>query len=43
MAHNNLYGVFILGVSIKYEFTFVFLGTIVAYTSERLTMGADSR
>ena len=35
-AHMNLYGVFILGVNIKYGLSFVFLGSKVAYTSERV-------
>ena len=32
----NLYGVFILGVNIKYGLSFVSLGSKVAYTSERV-------
>ena len=39
-THNGqirrVYGIFILGVNIKYGFCFAFLGSKVAYTGERV-------
>ena len=41
--NKDLYGVFILGVNIKYGLCFVYLGSKVAYTGERVKKNHDPR